>query len=204
MSKKNRTEIKWGYLLLALLTFGIGVLFFAYNNKSLEGLAIIIGVTVVVSAAVVAARAIADKKRGGQFALKVVYSVALLVSGGVVLIGRSLVMDLVVAILGLVIIIDGTMKFHTTAMAKRYEAIGWIAMLILSMILIAGGFITVKWLSVENEITVYLLGAFYIIEALANILTMFYLSFIEKKNEIEIIEKLGAEANKPDSVNEGQ
>ena len=99
-------------------------------------------------------------------------------------------MNLIVGIFGLVLILDGGYKFETTTKSKRYRAAGWWIMLALSVALIAGGYIAVRRLTVDWSGTVYVLGALFIIDAVANLLSAFYLGYAEKRESAELREKI--------------
>ena len=61
--KKLKT-VNWGYLWLAVLIGGAGILILAYPNKTLEAVAITVGVVTLLLGAVQAIRVLSDKKRG--------------------------------------------------------------------------------------------------------------------------------------------
>ena len=60
-------KFKWGYIFLALITAAIGICFLAFGNDSLNTLAIVIGVVIIVGAIVLAVSALAAKERGFAF-----------------------------------------------------------------------------------------------------------------------------------------
>ncbi len=188
--RKNRTKFKWGYPALALVSGAVGVCLLAFNNQSLEALAVTIGSIVALAGVVFGVNALSMKERGGKFALYIVMAVAFLVSGIATIITKSTVMNLIVGIFGLVLILDGGYKFETTAKSKRYRAAGWWIMLALSVALIAGGYIAVRRLTVDWSGTVYVLGALFIIDAVANLLSAFYLGYAEKRESAELREKI--------------
>ena len=177
---------KWGYLALMLVSAVIGVCLLAFNNKSLEALAVTIGVIVALTGALFALNAFSKKERGGRFAVFMVLAVALLVSGITTIITKTTAMNVIVGIFGLVLILDGGYKFETTAISKRYRAAGWWIMLAIALALIVGGYMTVRRLTVDWSGTVYILGALFMIDALANLLSAFYLGYSERKNIEEL------------------
>ena len=183
---KKKMTFKWGYLALMLVSAAIGICLLAFNNKSLEALAVTIGVIVALTGALFALNAFSKKERGGRFAVFMVLAVALLVSGITTIITKTTAMNVIVGIFGLVLILDGGYKFETTAISKRYRAAGWWIMLAIALTLIVGGYLTVRRLTVEWSGTVYVLGALFMIDALANLLSAFYIGYSERKNIEEL------------------
>lgn len=186
----KKTKFKWGYIALSLITAVIGICLLAFNNQSLEALAVTIGVIVALTGPLFALNAFSKKERGGRFAVFMVLAVALLVSGITTIITKTTAMNVIVGIFGLVLILDGGYKFETTAISKRYRAAGWWIMLTLSLTLIVGGYLTVRRLTVEWSGTVYVLGALFIVDAIANLLSAFYLGYSERKNAEELRESI--------------
>ncbi|MBQ7333479.1 MAG: DUF308 domain-containing protein [Clostridia bacterium] len=187
---KKIKEFKWGYILIALITAIIGICLFVFNNASVEALAIAIGVVIIIGAILIALFSMASGARGFYFGIKMVFSVAMLIAGIVTIIARIDTMNVMVGIFGLEMIIDGSFKFHTTAMAKRFKLWCWVVLLILSSVLIAGGYLTVRVLNIEMSETVYVLGCLFVVDSIANLLSAFYISAYEKRNEDVLREKI--------------
>ena len=174
-------KFKWGYILLSLICAVIGVCMFVYNNNSLAALAITIGSIVVLSSIILAALSFADRNRGFSFAIKIVLSVVMLITGIVAIIVSDSTIDVLIGLFGLVFIIDGAYKFHTAAISHRYRKVFWWVLLSMAVILIAGGYATVRFLTIEFSVTVYILGAMFIIDAVANAISAFYNGLGEKE-----------------------
>ena len=190
---QKKAGFKWGYIALMLITSAIGVCLLAFNNKSLDALAITIGAIVAVAGIIFAVSAISNKERGWGFGFKIAFSVALLICGITTMIARTTAINIMVGIFGLIIIMDGTFKFHTTALSKRYRAAMWWVMLVISVTLIAGGYITVRRFTIDWDGTVYVIGALFIVDAIANLLSAFFLGFTDKMAEEEIRRQVIAE-----------
>lgn len=197
---KNKPNFKWGYPALALITGTIGVCLLAFNNKSLEALAITIGAIVTLAGIITALNALTKRERGGKFAFSIALAVALLVSGITTMITKTAAMNVIVGIFGLLLILDGGYKFETTAKSKRHRAAGWWIMLLLSVSLIAGGYIAVREMTVEWSGTVYALGALFIIDAIANLLSGFYLGFAQRRDNEIMREQIIAEIRKEEEA----
>ena len=185
-------NFKWGYVFVFFINAIISIFLFSFNNASLNALAISIGV-VIIGAIVLAFLTLASTARGFSFGVKMCFSVLMLISGIVVIIARTATINVMVGIFALAMIIDGSFKFHTAAMSKRFKLWCWVLLLVLSTILIAGGYITIEWLTIENTITVYVLGILFAIDSIANLFSAFYISAYEKNSEEQIKEKVYAE-----------
>ena len=118
---KKLSEFGWGYILMALLTTAIGVCFFAFKD-SLSYLALAVGILVILLAAFLGLLALADKSRGASFFFKLVFAVVTLAAGVTTLIARDTAISVIIGIFGLVLIMDGSFKFHTAAMSKKIFA----------------------------------------------------------------------------------
>ena len=186
-------NFKWGYVFVFFINAIISIFLFSFNNASLNALAISIGVIVIIGAIVLAFLTLASTARGFSFGVKMCFSVLMLISGIVVIIARTATINVMVGIFALAMIIDGSFKFHTAAMSKRFKLWCWVLLLVLSTILIAGGYITIEWLTIENTITVYVLGILFAIDSIANLFSAFYISAYEKNSEEQIKEKVYAE-----------
>ena len=67
----------------------IGACFFIFNNASLDALALSIGIAVMFGAIALAFLALVSTERGVSFGIKIVFFVAMLVSGLVAIIARD-------------------------------------------------------------------------------------------------------------------
>lgn len=188
-------KFNWGYFLIAGIAAILGLCLFIFNNNSLDALAITIGILLILSAAFLAVLTIAAKNRGFSFGVKIALTIAMLVAGIVVLVERAATVNVMIGFFGLVMIIDGSFKFHTAAMSKRFELWSWIVILVLSVILIAGGYIVVRTLTIENSASVFVLGSLFIIDSAANFLSAFYISALDRRNEKQIREQYSRELN---------
>ena len=187
-------SFRWGYVLIALLDTALALLLFVFGHDALDYLAIAIGITVILAAAVLCASALAARERGFGFGLKIVLSVCLATSGIATLIARGGLIGAIISIIGLVMIIDGSFKLSTSADSKRYSHPAWWILLALSLLLIAGGYMTVRSSGFEGKLGYVLLGILLLADGVANLLSAFYLGFNGKRAESEIVDKYTAEA----------
>jgi len=193
--QKKLTGFPWGNILIAAVTAIVGVCFISYGNDSLDALAVTVGIIVLVAAILLALTALADKRRGFGFGIKIILSVAMIISGTVTLISKSGAIDVIIGIFGLVLILDGAFKFHTTALSKRYHVAGWWIMLVLSVLLVSGGYITVRALHASDSFAVYVIGALFILDSLSNLFSAFYASTVERRAILAVEESILAEVN---------
>ncbi len=195
---KQLKNFKWGYILLTLLIAASGVCFIAFR-ETLSTIALIMGIILSIFAVVFAVITIADKKRGVSFALKIAFSVIALSCGILTIaVHKSDAVEWLVAIFGLLLIIDGSFKLHTSAMSKRYRSVGWWLVLIPAVLVIVGGFFTIRYqltgtteeeLLEQQSLISVIMGVTMIIDALANLLSAFFISSYEKKMKNQFIEE---------------
>lgn len=200
---KELKNFKWGYILLTALIAASGVCFIAFR-ETLSTIALIMGVILSLFAVVFAVITISDKKRGVGFALKIAFSVIALSCGILTIaVHKSDAVEWLVAIFGLLLIIDGSFKLHTSAMSKRYRSVGWWLVLIPAVLVIVGGFFTIRYqltgsseeeLLEQQSLISVIMGVTMIIDALANFLSAFFISSYEKKMKNQFIEEYASSA----------
>lgn len=181
---------RWGYVLIAFVSAVISACFLIFNNASLNALAVSIGIAVILGAIVLAFFALASTARGFSFGTKIVFSVAMLVAGLVAIIARDTTVNEMIGIFSLVMIIDGTNKLHTAALSKKFGLWSWLFIMVLAVILIAGGYCTLRWFTIESSATVYILGSLFAIDSVANFFSAFYIGAYERQSEKQTKEKI--------------
>ncbi len=188
---KNKVGFGWGYLLIGLLLTVVGVAFMAFSNVLLT-LAVVIGIALVAFGVVYIAIAFSRQSRDFGFAVKLVVAILCITAGIITIILREGAVLVMADIFCLLLIVDGSFKFQTAALSKRYNAFGWWFMLALSVITIASAFIVTKLKTPESEaglITV-IIGIIIIVDGIANFFTAFYEAYCERRRI--------AEAEKPE------
>ncbi len=178
-------KVKWGYIVIGILLTVIGVCFLAFND-SLTALAITIGVILSLFGIVFGVLTIANKKRDLVFALKIVFAVICLVSGIITAIFNKDTVDILVAVFCLLLIVDGSFKLNTSAMAKRYSVFGWWIMMIVSVLLIASSFCLARYTPDKAATATVLLGIILIIDAIANFFSTVWVAKYEAAQRAEI------------------
>jgi len=203
-------NFKWGYILLTVLIAASGVCFIAFH-ETLSTIALIMGIILTIFAIVFAVITIADKRRGAVFAFKIAFSVIALSCGILTIaVHKSDAVEWLVAIFGLLLIIDGSFKLHTSAMSKRYRSVGWWLVLVPAVLVIVGGFFTIRYQltgSTEEELLEQqtlisvVMGITMIVDAFANLLSAFFVSSYEKKMKNQLIQEYTGSAS-TDTINE--
>lgn len=214
---KKIKEFPWGYPLLALLLSGLGLCFFAGrpNGAEEEGvlnaMAIAIGVLTVLYAAVFAFFTLTGRRRGLFFALKLVFAAAVFVAGILALIARDGTVAVILNVMGLLLIVDGSFKLNTAILTRQDVSRFWWLMLALSFLLIGGGFVLLLSLgglsglregSVPDKDWQYIaLALLLFTEAFANFLTPFFLSTQGRHMYARIREEVLAEEKRGERKN---
>ena len=184
---KGKVGFGWGYLLIGLLLTVVGVAFMAFSNVMMT-LAVIIGVALIAFGVVYIAIAFSRQSRDFGFAVKLIVAIMCITAGIITIILREGAVLVMADIFCLLLIVDGSFKFQTAALSKRYKAFGWWIMLALSVITIASAFIVSKIKTPETEtglITV-IIGIIIIVDGIANFFTAFYEAYCERQRLSEV------------------
>ncbi len=198
--KSKITSFRWGYILLFLMLAAIGVCFVAFR-ETLSTLALIIGILLAVYGAFSAVIAIADKKRGGKYVFKISIALMCIVCGIVTAIMRDGAIDVISSLIGLFLIIDGSFKLNTAAMSKRYKLVSWWLMVIPALLVIVGGFTSIKFgyqLASEGKehFLSVIIGVTMVVDSIANLISAFYVGGFEKRMVREIRQEITEENEK--------
>jgi uncharacterized membrane protein HdeD (DUF308 family) len=181
----------WGYILLFLLLLAVGVCLIAFNN-TLEIVAVVCGVIMILFGIIYFVLTLAAKSRGVKYALKITVCAVALICGVVTAIFRNGAIEIIVSLLALFLIIDGAFKLQTTALSKRYSLAIWWLILIPACLTIIGGFVAMRISpSVSDNLPLIsiLLGISAIIDGAANLLSAFYIAKYESVMKEEIIDE---------------
>ena len=172
--KKLKT-VNWGYLWLAVLIGGAGILILAYPNKTLEAVAITVGVVTLLLGAVQAIRVLSDKKRGFKFAASLVC---------------------------LFLIIDASFKLQTVVRARQFKSKACWALMVLSIVTITLSFITIRLEGGEDVKKILILfGLSLVADALGNLFSFFFVGVVERAEKNRI---LAENAPEPPAANAEQ
>ena len=179
---KKLKEFKWGYVILFLILSCIGVLCIVFPD-ALRIVCIVSGAILSLYAAVLFTVTLVKRERSVAFAIKITVSAIALAAGLVTAILNRQSVGVLTSLLGLYMVIDGSFKLQTTILSKRYRVAAWWIMLSLSILIIGGGFVSIKWAPTEDNMawSSGILGATLIVDGIANLLTAFFTTAYEKR-----------------------
>lgn len=201
---KKIKEINWGYLWLALLIGGAGILILAYPNKTLDVVAITIGVVTLLLGAVQAIRVLSDKKRGFRFAIGIIAASITVIAGVLCLILREKIKEFLPSLVCLFLIIDSSFKLQTVVRARQFKSKACWALLVLSIVTIALSFIAIEMEGGDAEKILVLFGLSLVADALGNLFSFFFVGSVEKAEREKILAENAPEppAPNPEQTNE--
>ena len=201
---KKIKEINWGYLWLALLIGGAGILILAYPNKTLDVVAITIGVVTLLLGAVQAIRVLSDKKRGFRFAIGIIAASITVIAGILCLILRERIKEFLPSLVCLFLIIDSSFKLQTVVRARQFKSKACWALLVLSIVTIALSFIAIEMEGGDAEKILVLFGLSLVADALGNLFSFFFVGSVEKAEREKILAENAPEppAPNPEPTNE--
>ena len=159
--KKIKT-INWGYLWLAVLIGGAGILILAYPNKTLAVVAITVGVVTLLLGAVQAIRVLSDKKRGFRFAVGIVAASVTAIAGILCLILRDKIAEFIPSLVSLFLIIDASFKLS---------------------------FIVIRMEGGDAEKILMMFGLSLIADALGNLFSFFFIGSVQKAEREKILKE---------------
>ena len=182
---KKIKEFKWGYILLFFSILAIGLAFIVFGEDATKKLALAIGIIIITFGVIFIALTLAGKDRGFNFWVKTIIGICLIISGAVTVISDQSI-GFIISLFGLFLIMDGAFKLQTAASSKRYGVGAWWLIMILAVLIAAGGYVVLYTAkeSVANDtlgLTIKLSGFTMIIDAFANMLSAFFISAYEKR-----------------------
>jgi uncharacterized membrane protein HdeD (DUF308 family) len=131
---------RWALVVLGLVNLAVGILLLVYPGPSLEVIAVIVGIYILVFAALGLGLAIASE-RGGTRVLEVIVALLGVIAGLLVIRdpGKSLL--LVALVVGIYLVVSGVVRM--TLALDRDEGRGW--EILVSLLEIAAGIVIVAW-----------------------------------------------------------
>lgn len=197
---KKIKEINWGYLWLALLIGGAGILILAYPNKTLDVVAITVGVVTLLLGAVQAIRVLSDKKRGFKFAVGIVAASVTVIAGVLCLILRGKVKEFIPSLVCLFLVIDASFKLQTVVRARQFKSKACWALMVLSIVTITLSFITIRLEGGEDVKKILILfGLSLVADALGNLFSFFFVGSVEKAEREKILAENSPEPPAPNA-----
>lgn len=174
--KEKLKNFAWGYVILFAILTAIGILCICFHG-TLPYVALGIGIVITLYGIIYGVLAIASKERGPKFAFRITIAICSIIAGVITMVFCKKAINVLTALMGLFLIIDGSFKLQSAALSKRYKSVGWWILLVPSLISIIGGFFITRYESNGTDDSVALisvsLGIILIIDALSNFLTAF-------------------------------
>ena len=190
-------------LLFAVLLFAAGVCLLVFPENAMPNAILAISVFTIIYAVVNAAVAIADKKRDAKFFFNLLGSLLALFCAIFLLIKRNTgAIDLLASFLGLIAIIDGSFKLHSSTLSKRYKIASWWVLLALSCIVIGLGFFVIKFPPEDKKILSAITGILLLAEGVQNLLFTFYSPAVTSRMEAETTGSLNEKKDLSDTATE--
>ena len=187
---KRIKAINWGYLWLAVLIGGAGVLLLAFPNKTLETVAITVGVVTLLLGAVEAIRVLSDKRRGFKFAVGIVAAVVTVIAGVLCLILRKKIEAFLPSLVALFLIIDASFKLQTVVRARQFKSKVCWALMVISIAAITLDFIVIRREGAagdDEKRLLVLFGVSMIADALGNLFSFFFVGSVERAEKKKIL-----------------
>ncbi|MBP5428963.1 MAG: DUF308 domain-containing protein [Clostridia bacterium] len=184
---KKIKSVNWGYLWLAALIGGAGILILAYPNKTLDVVAITIGVVTLLFGAVQAIRVLSDKRRGFRFAVGIVAASIAVIAGTLCLILRDQIKAFLPSLVCLFLIIDASFKLQTVARARQFKSKACWALLALSIVTVALSFIVIRMEGGDVRTILVLFGLALMADALGNLFSFFFIGIVERAEKNRIL-----------------
>ena len=184
---KKFKEINWGYLWLALLIGGAGILILAYPNKTLDVVAITVGVVTLLLGAVQAIRVLSDKKRGFKFAVGIVAASVTVIAGVLCLILRDKIKEFLPSLVCLFLIIDSSFKLQTVVRARQFKSKACWALLVLSIVTITLSFIAIEMEGGDAKKILVMFGLSLVADALGNLFSFFFVGSVQRAERNRIL-----------------
>ncbi len=179
----------WGLLLFAILFIVSGICLISFSEEALPKIIIAISVFTIAFSIVYAVLALADKKRDVKFFFRLLGAICALFCGIFLLVKRNDgAIELLTTFVGLMVIIDGSFKLHTTILSKRYKMAAWWIMLVLSISCIGGGLFLIKWPPIDKvKVCSVIMGLIMIVDGVQNLISTFFNPEVDKRMRNEIM-----------------
>ena len=184
---KKIKEINWGYLWLAILIGGAGILILSYPKKTLAVVAITVGVVTLLLGAVQAIRVLSDKKRGFKFAVGIVAASVTVIAGILCLVLRNQIEKFIPSLVALFLIIDSSFKLQTVVRARQFKSKACWALLVLSIVTIALSFIAIEMEGGDAKKILVMFGLSLVADALGNLFSFFFVGSVQRAEKNRIL-----------------
>ncbi len=213
---------KWAYLLFAVMFIAAGAGFIAHPAEATQGVCVGVGAIAAVFALLALCITMSGKKRGFRFWAKTVTTALGLVMGIVVIILSATgngdeVFRVLILIMAVYMIVDGSFKLQTAILSRRYQFWLWWVLLVLVVVAIGFGVFALyngsemgeliseiadtevvdkdgsTVITEGNHTIPILVGIAFIIDGILNFLSIIFLYRIEHGQRDDVIRELEEE-----------
>ena len=176
-------KFRWGYFIIATFLCTLGAFFIIYPNNTTKIVSYVIGACTAVFGLYNLIKTLANRKRGFNFAITIIFSAITIICGCIILFVPDVAIQIYPMIIGLFIIVDASFKLQTVINANKYKLKMWWFLLSFCILSIIGGFflIRMRYNSENTKIYIILLGITMFIAGLQNFFSLFYLGKISVK-----------------------
>lgn len=183
---RRKNGVPWGYLAFSFLIAGAGLLLLIFPDESLLWAVRVIGISTMLLGILEAVRVLSKKERGAMFFVKMLTAFLGLVGGGFFLFAPERALEYLAMCAGVYLMIDGSFKLQTSISSRRFRVGTWWFILATAIATVAGGFWLIKYPFADPKGCAILIGIFFIVDSIQNLVSMFYLPSIEKRRIKEI------------------
>lgn len=181
--KKERTSTS-AYLLFAVTFIALGVCFIGFTSVSIDVMCYSIGGVTVLAAAFNAVLALAGKKRGGGFFIRIILCALAVVCGVVTIVNREGALEYIVAAAAFLLIIESSFKLQLAVRGKALKAPLWWIIVFLVVACYAGTAYLIKFYNpAAPKLMVVILGILLVADGVLNLLTPLYLASISRREK---------------------
>ena len=177
---KALKKFAWGYLLLGLVIISVGLCFIIFNN-ALNYLAIAVGAICTVTGIVFGAVTLARFERNFNFAIKTIFALVCILCGTVTMLLNDLSVGIIIDVIILLLIVDGSFKVYNAITSKRFSVFGWWIMLTLALIQIITVYIFSMMMGEASRLVTIVIGLEVLFDGVLNVLTTFFFGATNKK-----------------------
>ena len=196
---KKIKSVNWGYLWLALLIGGAGILILAYPGRTMDVVAITVGVVALLFGAVQAIRFLTKKRRGFAFAIGIISASVAVIAGILCLILRQQIKEFIPSLVSLFLIMDATFKLQTVVRARQFKSKACWALMVLSIVTVTFGFLVIRMEGGDAEKILVLFGIDMIADALGNLFSLFFVGMVERAERTKILAENASEDPAPEA-----
>ena len=184
MAKINKNS-KLGTLIIAAALLVLGVNFIIFKD-SLKVLGVAVGIVVTAYGAFLGISSAMSKKRGFDFVFKIAVASILVIAGVTTAILNERAIGIFVAVISLLLIVDASFKLNSAITCKKFSVKAWWALIIPSLLVIAGSFFMIKFPPSAPKLVSIILGIILAVAAIGDLLAIPFDAALERKQEAEI------------------